>query len=225
MSGHPPRRPSSDWCHMEPLRTSPGWNSLVGMSELADHRQADAATPTASPRDGMPGRDGAPVADDGREDEHCEERGGRDDGTSLRARMLRDPGVPTAYRLNYVANRFTAALYAEMGERSGLDRARFVVMLCLDRAGEATAQEIADATHRPKNSLSRAIRQLEADGLVRRRTDPDDARRQPMCLTKSGQGALDAAWPIAREHERRMLDPLTADEVEQLDALLGKLAR
>lgn len=144
--------------------------------------------------------------------------------TSLRARMLRDPGVPSAYRLNYVANRFTTALYAEIAAATGLDRARFIAMLCLSRSGEATAQEIAEATHRPKNSMSRAIRQLEEDGLVRRRTDPVDARRQPMSLTARGQEALEATLPIAREHERRMLVLLTPDEAERLDALLAKIA-
>lgn len=207
------------------------------MGRLADHRRSGVATPAASLRDGTPSRDRGRAADDGRADERRGEReveydwtddgkhDGTDDGASLRERMLRDPGVPTAYRLNYVANRFTAALYAEIAERSGLDRARFVAMLCLSRVGEATAQEIAEATHRPKNSLSRAIRQLEADGLVRRRSDPDDARRQPMCLTRRGEDALAATLPIAREHERRMLDPLTVDETAQLDALLSKLAR
>ena len=147
-----------------------------------------------------------------------------DERTSLRTRMLRDPGVPSAYRLNYVANRFTTALYAEIAAATGLDRARFIAMLCLSRSCEATAQEIAEATHRPKNSMSRAIRQLEEDGLVRRRTDASDARRQPMRLTDRGQTLFDAALPIAREHERRMLAPLTSDEAERLDALLAKIA-
>ena len=155
---------------------------------------------------------------------HGDRDGESADAPTLRERMLRDPSVPTAYRLNYVANRFTAALYAEIAQRSGLDRARFVAMLCLSRAGEATAQEIADATHRPKNSLSRAIRQLEADGLVERETDPADARRQPMRLTRHGERVLADTLPIAQEHERRMLAPLSASEVATLDALVLKIA-
>ena len=146
------------------------------------------------------------------------------DEMSLREQMLRDPTVPTAYRLNYVANRFTASLYGELAQRFGLDRARFVVMLCLSRVGEATAQDIADATHRPKNSLSRAIRQLEKDGLVERDVDPHDGRRQPMRLTPDGRRMLAEALPVAQGYERRMLDPLEAHEAALLDALLSKIA-
>ncbi|MEM8663034.1 MAG: hypothetical protein AAGF49_02785, partial [Pseudomonadota bacterium] len=67
--------------------------------------------------------------------------GADDDGQrepeTLRARMLERSGLPVAYRLNYVANRYTAALYGEIAASSGLDRARFVAMLCLSQAGEA----------------------------------------------------------------------------------------
>ena len=76
----------------------------------------------------------------------------------------------------------------------------------------------------PKNSLSRAIRQLEADGLVERQTDPDDARRQPMRLTERGRRMFADVLPIAKEHERRMLAPLSTAEVATLETLLSKVA-
>ena len=53
-------------------------------------------------------------------------------------RMLREV-LPIAYRLNYVANRFTLALYDEIDRVSGLDRARFIAMLCLRETETATA--------------------------------------------------------------------------------------
>ena len=133
--------------------------------------------------------------------------------------------MPIAYRLNYVANRFTLALYDEIDRVSGLDRARFIAMLCLRETETATAQEISEATHRPKNSVSRAIRSLEKEGFIVRDTDPNDARRQPMRLTDEGNAVFDDLLKIAKRHENAMLATLDEAEVTQLDTLLLKLAR
>ena len=150
---------------------------------------------------------------------------GNGESGDLRARMLREAPVLTAYRLNYVANRFTQTLYAAMEREHGIGRAPFVVMLCLATVGEATAQEIADATHRPKNSLSRAVRELEAKGLVERDTDPNDARRQPIRLTAAGRQLYERLLPMAEEAEQRMLDPIEDGEREALLRALGRMVR
>lgn len=144
-------------------------------------------------------------------------------GTPLREAMLQATPVGTAYRLNYVANAFTAVLYERMERDEGVTRGEFVVLLCLSLRGTATAQEIAEATRRPKNSLSRAVRELERKGLVERRTDPGDQRRQPIRTTEAGRAVFARLLPMAETREAEMLAGLDAHERRTLSALLLKI--
>ncbi len=142
----------------------------------------------------------------------------------LRSLMLARSPVLTAFRLNYVANSFVARLYGRMEAEVGITRAQFIVMLCLSVRDGTTAQEIADATQRPKNSLSRAVRALEQKDLIERRLDPVDHRRQPMGLSNAGRTLFRRLEPMAAEQEAAMLAPLNAEDRKRLSELLMKMA-
>jgi DNA-binding MarR family transcriptional regulator len=142
----------------------------------------------------------------------------------LRMEMLEDAPVALSYRLNYVANSFVAALYARMQRDEGISRPEFIILLCLSVRNGITAQEVAEATHRPKNNLSRAVRSLESRGLVRRRTDPADQRRQPIEMTGAGREMFDRLLPMAREREEEMMAALDHHERRVLADLLMKIS-
>jgi DNA-binding MarR family transcriptional regulator len=142
----------------------------------------------------------------------------------LRTLMLERAPVRASWRLNYVANAFVAGLYTRMEAERGITRAEFVVLLCLSAHDGATAQEIADATRRPKNSLSRAVRALEKKGMIARAADPSDNRRQPIRLTAAGRAELRALIPMAEAREAQMLAPLGEQDRQRLVALLGMIA-
>ncbi|MEO1191728.1 MAG: MarR family transcriptional regulator [Pseudomonadota bacterium] len=143
----------------------------------------------------------------------------------LRLAMLARSPLVTAYRLNYVANSFVAGLYGKMEEETGISRAQFVVLLCLSVRDGCTAQEIADATHRPKNSLSRAVRALEAAGHIHRSTDVRDQRRQPLQMTPSGRRIFTQVRAQAEAREAEMLASLSAEEAALLSKLLNRIAQ
>jgi MarR family transcriptional repressor of emrRAB len=69
----------------------------------------------------------------------------------------------------------------------------------------------------------RLINRLEAEGLVERRPDEDDARSRALALTPAGQRAALAAAGKRLEVLGQMLAPLTAAERRQLEHLLEKL--
>ncbi len=148
----------------------------------------------------------------------------RHEPQDLRQVMLRETPVRTAFRLNYVANSYTAGLYKRMEAEEGITRAQFIVLLCLSVRDGTTAQEIAEATHRPKNSLSRAVRALEEKGLIERRQDPGDQRRQPMGMSAAGRKLFRRLEPMASRREAEMLAPLTPAERETLSLLLIRMA-
>ena len=67
-------------------------------------------------------------------------------------------------------------------------------------------------------------RQLEGKGLVARRPDAGDRRRNVVELTAAGRTTLAGATRASDEAEQQLLADLDAGEAAQLRQLLGRLA-
>jgi MarR family transcriptional regulator, temperature-dependent positive regulator of motility len=132
--------------------------------------------------------------------------------------------IPVAYRISLLANLFTGGVYRQVAAQHGVARSEFVVVFCLRMLGELTAQDIVDITGRPKNSISRSVNAMLERGFVARRVDPDNARRSPLTLTRTGKALYDDVLPLFQAREAAMLAVLTARERETLNKLLAKLA-
>jgi DNA-binding MarR family transcriptional regulator len=65
---------------------------------------------------------------------------------------------------------------------------------------------------------------LESRQLLERRPHPSDRRVRNLHLTSRGRELLDQAIELARQHEQRLGEALTAEERTQLLDLLDKLA-
>jgi DNA-binding MarR family transcriptional regulator len=72
------------------------------------------------------------------------------------------------------------------------------------------------------NNIVLLLNELEADGLVVRRRDPDDRRRHVVELTETGLGVLRLAEQRMFEIEDELLAALDEDQREQLRALLHR---
>src|SRR5918911_2398644 len=62
----------------------------------------------------------------------------------------------------------------------------------LDREGPQSVSELALAERVRPQSMAQTVSDLEADGFVSRRPDPDDRRRALVELTEQGRSALQA---------------------------------
>jgi DNA-binding MarR family transcriptional regulator len=60
----------------------------------------------------------------------------------------------------------------------------------LDRCGPRSVSELANAERVRPQSMAQTVADLEAEGLVQRRPDPDDRRRALVMLTAAGTAAL-----------------------------------
>ncbi len=67
------------------------------------------------------------------------------------------------------------------------------------------------------------IGRLEAKGWVRREASPQDRRRKLLWLTAKGKKAVLAMAPKVAQVQELILQPLKAQERQQLTALLAKL--
>jgi DNA-binding MarR family transcriptional regulator len=76
-----------------------------------------------------------------------------------------------------------------------------VVLGRLDREGPRAVSDLATAERVRPQSMAQTVSELEADGLIQRRPDPEDRRRALLELTSNGRAALAAD----REHREGWL--------------------
>ena len=96
----------------------------------------------------------------------------------------------------------------------------------LDREGPRSVSDLAAAERVRPQSMAQTVADLEADGLVSRRPDPDDRRRALVELTAQGRSTLEAE---RRNREgwlaMTIAGDLSADEQETLRSAVELLRR
>jgi DNA-binding MarR family transcriptional regulator len=106
-------------------------------------------------------------------------------------------------------------------ERLGLEAKEFFVLGEIEECRYPA--ELAVRLGLPKPSVTVYLKNLEANGFVRREIDPDDLRRHRLVVTPSGNQTLRRALKILSEKFDEWLSRLNADERTQLQRLLEKL--
>jgi len=102
-------------------------------------------------------------------------------------------------------------------------QARIVGYIADREASGVIAREIADLTGARAASVSALLSGLEADGWVERQTDPSDSRRKTLRVTSKGRELVSRYEAHAHAESRLDLSNLTAEQREQLKALLTKI--
>ncbi len=116
-----------------------------------------------------------------------------------------------------------------MGEtfaRHGLNAAGFDVLATLRRSPPPHALspgELMASMMITSGTMTNRIEQLTKQGLVTRTTDPHDARRAVVKLTKKGFEVIDVAVVEHVETQKDLLVSLSNDEIATLDSVLRKL--
>jgi DNA-binding MarR family transcriptional regulator len=125
-------------------------------------------------------------------------------------------------RLHRVAGLLTEQLCV-VYRRYGLSEGEFDVLAALRRAGEPYERapgELASHTMVTTGAMTKRIDRLERDGLVTRRRSASDGRGRVVALTRAGRELIDRAFTEHMLNERRLLDALSPQEAESLEALL-----
>lgn len=142
----------------------------------------------------------------------------------LTRQMLTDTPLLEVWLINFVANMFVGPVYRHLSDNYGLSRPEFVILFCLSQRPGIAAKDICEATGHPKNSISRAVADLLQKGFIARSERPEDRRSKSLTITDDGRRTLDVVLPIVIARQRDMLAVLSADEIDQLNGLMAKLA-
>jgi DNA-binding MarR family transcriptional regulator len=107
----------------------------------------------------------------------------------------------------------------------GLTMWGYVVLLALDRSSMRTQAALAAAIGADKTRIIRTLDDLQDDGYIERRPDPDDRRVRLLAITEAGRRVKDAAQNEIQRGEERWLGELTAEERRMFLRVLERLTR
>jgi DNA-binding MarR family transcriptional regulator len=139
----------------------------------------------------------------------------------------RDLGPRLSGRLTYLLKRALTRLHAlhdEHLEASGVTGSELAVLLLLDGREPESQQQAAQRLGVDRTTMVGLLDALEAKGLVARRPDPADRRRNVIALTGAGHRTLEQATRASDRAEHELLAELDDAEAAQLRQLLGRIA-
>lgn len=104
-----------------------------------------------------------------------------------------------------------------------LDPALYALLVDVTEAGELRAVDLAEARGVTKSAVSRQVRALERLGLLRRASDPSDARAQTLVVTPDGRRAVRRWQAARRRYTQQLLSSCSAEQLAQIAASLARL--
>jgi len=129
------------------------------------------------------------------------------------------PGL-IGYQLR-LAQRAIFADFVDTVDSAGISPGLFGILVIVDANPGLTQQALADAAHLDRSTVVSVLDKLEDRGLVERHAA--DRRSNGLFLTREGTGLLRRLKRKVRQHERRVVQNLSARERNQLVALLQRI--
>lgn len=127
------------------------------------------------------------------------------------------------YRLAVLAEAVSRSMAAVYHHRFELSRDEWRLLAALGEGAPLQAAQAAQVTTLDKMQASRALRSLEARGLVERQTDERDRRHVIVQLRPAGRALLRQVQPMVMAREAYLLEALDDEERAVLDRALAKL--
>lgn len=116
------------------------------------------------------------------------------------------------------------SLFLKECRRHALTPLQFAVLAALDQSGPLDQVGLGGLVALDRTTVSVVVRKLEARGCVSRRVSQSDRRSKLIEITDAGRALLDAAWASVEQVQDRLLDPLSMEERDCLQAMLRKIA-
>jgi DNA-binding MarR family transcriptional regulator len=121
--------------------------------------------------------------------------------------------------LNFLMSRVTAAIY----ESRGLTVHQWKVLSVLFNYAPMSAAEVTERVTLDKAAVSRAVRQLQDAGLIKRSLQRTDARKVDITMTAKGRSTYAAMASEMLDLQENLFESLTKNEVQTIFSALDKL--
>lgn len=127
------------------------------------------------------------------------------------------------FRLSRLNAKVTAQAAQILSDTSGLSLSQWRIMVMVDAYGRTTPAEIVRVTGFDKSQVSRTIKRMVADGLLTSETSQSDQRAHLIDFTDKGRALYDRGRPAMRARQTRLINSLSASELETLFRAFDKL--
>jgi DNA-binding MarR family transcriptional regulator len=126
------------------------------------------------------------------------------------------------YLMNRIMGRYNASLRAEMAGL-GLTTPKMRALAVLSVIDGPLIRDLAVYAVVEQSTLSRALDQLAAEGLIRREPDAEDSRGTRLFATDAGRAAFERLWPHMAAAHARMFRGIPEDERRAFVATLQRM--
>lgn len=120
-------------------------------------------------------------------------------------------------------HREAAKILADRIQPAGISLGMWYFLRALWEQDGLTQRELSRRIGMMEPTTVNALAAMERAGLIARRRDKGDKRRRLVFLTKKGAALKDEMLPVAARVNELAVDGLTAEEVDQLRLLLGRV--
>ncbi|NGM45772.1 winged helix-turn-helix transcriptional regulator [Rhodobacter sp. SGA-6-6] len=126
------------------------------------------------------------------------------------------------YLMNRIMGRYNASLREEVAGL-GLTTPKMRALAVLSVVEAPLIRELAVYTVTDPSTLSRALDQLQADGMIRREADSADSRAVRVYITETGRAAFEQLWPHMAVAQARMFRGIPEEERRAFVGTLQKM--
>jgi len=137
------------------------------------------------------------------------------------AAQEREPERHTGYLIRRAQQRHVAAWTRIVSTE--ISSVQYSILVSLDRRGEASQRELCDDVDLDRSTVADLVSRMERRGLIQRRRDPADARRNTVTLTERGLAERRRLAPLVAQVEHELIGSLDADERAALRRALRAL--
>jgi DNA-binding MarR family transcriptional regulator len=121
-------------------------------------------------------------------------------------------------------SRLVTKIYTEYLQSSGLTPTQFSLMTALSLLGSVTIKRLAELMTMDRTTLTRNLKPLERDGLIK--TFPGQDRRvRQVALTEKGRNVLDEALPRWEKAQAHLASILGNNQWEALHSSLDVVTK
>ena len=106
---------------------------------------------------------------------------------------------------------------------SEISSVQYTILVVLDRMGEASQRELCDEADLDRSTIADLVARMERKGLIARRRDPKDARRNTVTLTDAGRGERERLRPLVDQVQEALVASMSPKDRRALRAGLHAL--
>lgn len=131
--------------------------------------------------------------------------------------------IPLSETSTYSIARTYALLFVVFERYMGLTRARWQMLTALSRCDWISQSQLTQVLEIDGAAITRQIKQLEEEGIVERKIDPQDNRFMLVSLTEQGRHLYEGLRERRNQFEQRITEGLGDEEISQLKQILSHL--